>query len=275
MFMKVLPSNEPPNRLASQETRNNINDLPQMLGVHVGLLADSTCIYVTDHKECYVLRKLQRVLSAIETWCENWNIKINEDKIQAIYFSHRFRAPEAHLTLNGQDIPFISHVKYLDVIFDKRITWRLHIKMMEAKAFRTFIRISSLFKSERLKTNVKLTLREALILSVMTYTCPTWELAADTYLLKLQHMQNKALHIVGNFPRHTPVHDLHAAFNLPYVYDYITKLCRQQAEVIQNHENEHVRGTGQGEARHRKYKRLKLCSGQAYDCSSDQAAVIA
>jgi hypothetical protein len=24
MFMKVLPSNEPPNRLASQETRNNI-----------------------------------------------------------------------------------------------------------------------------------------------------------------------------------------------------------------------------------------------------------
>jgi hypothetical protein len=31
------------------------------------------------------------------------------------------------------------------------------------------------------------------------------------------------------------------------------KLCRQQAEVIQNHENEHVRGIGQGEARHRKY----------------------
>jgi hypothetical protein len=30
------------------------------------------------------------------------------------------------------------------------------------------------------------------------------------------------------------------AFNLPYVYDYITKLCRQQAEVIQNHENDYV-----------------------------------
>jgi hypothetical protein len=48
------------------------------------------------------------------------------------------------------------------------------------------------------------------------------------------------------------------AFNSPYVYDYITKLCRQRAEVIQNHVNEHVRGIGQGEARHRKYKRLKL-----------------
>jgi hypothetical protein len=43
--------------------------------------------------------------------------------------------------------------------------------------------------------------------------------------------------------------------------DYITTLCRQQAEVIQNHENENVRNTGQGEPRHRKYKRFKLGGG--------------
>jgi hypothetical protein len=59
------------------------------------------------------------------------------------------------------------------------------------------------------------------------------------------------------------------AFNLPYVYDYITKVCRQQAEVIQNHENEQVHSIGQGKARHRKYKRLKLGAGHAYDHSSD------
>jgi hypothetical protein len=42
-------------------------------------------------------------------------------------------------------------------------------------------------------------------------------------------------------------------------------MWRQQAEVIQNHRNEDE----QGEARHRKYKRLKLDGGQAYDRSSD------
>jgi hypothetical protein len=57
--------------------------------------------------------------------------------------------------------------------------------------------------------------------------------------------------------------------SIPYVYDYMTKLSRQQAEVIQNHENANVRNTGQGEAQHRKYKRLKLGGGQAYDRSSD------
>jgi hypothetical protein len=68
---------------------------------------------------------------------------------------------------------------------------------------------------------------------------------------------------------------LRTAFILPYVYDYITKLCRQEAEVIQNHENEHVRGTGQGKAMHRKCRRLKLGGGQAYGRSSDKAAVVA
>jgi hypothetical protein len=55
---------------------------------------------------------------------------------------------------------------------------------------------------------------------------------------------------------------------IPYVYDYITKSCRQQAEVFQNHENETVRSIDQGEAPHRKYKRLKLGGGHVYDCSS-------
>jgi hypothetical protein len=115
---------------------------------------------------------------------------------------------------------------------------------------------------------MKLILHKALIRSVMTYACSAWELTADTQHLNLQRLRNKVF-LTGNFPRFTLVRDLHTAFSLPYVYDYIRKLCRQQAEVIRNHENEHVRSTGQGEAGHRKYKRLKLGGGPAYDRSSD------
>jgi hypothetical protein len=62
------------------------------------------------------------------------------------------------------------------------------------------------------------------------------------------------------------VHDMHVAFQIPYVY-YITKLYRKQAEVIQNHENENVCYIGQSESQHRKYKRLKLGGGHLYVCS--------
>jgi hypothetical protein len=59
------------------------------------------------------------------------------------------------------------------------------------------------------------------------------------------------------------------------MYDYITRLCRQQAQVIQNLENAHNRITGQGEARRRKYKKLEIGGGQGFDRSSDYTAVVA
>jgi hypothetical protein len=241
---------------------------PQIQGVHLALFADDTCLYATDRKEGFIIRKLQRGLTSVEAWCERWNIKINEDQTQGIYFSHSRRPPAARFTLNGKDIPFVNSIKYLSVTFEKKITLRLHINMIEAKAFRTFIRIYSLFKSERLSASIKLTIHKALIRSVMTYASPAWEFVRDTHILKLQYLQNKVLHTIGNFPRRTPVRELHTAFNIPYMYDFITKLCRQQAEVILNHDNENVRNIGQGEARHRKYKRLQLGGGQAYDRSS-------
>jgi hypothetical protein len=102
----------------------------------------------------------------------------------------------------------------------------------------------------------------------MTYACPAWEFAAESHLLKLQRLQNKVLRTIGNFQRRTPVRDMHVAFQIPYVYDYITKSCRQQAEVILNHKNKNIRYSGQGEAPHRKYKRLKVGGGHVYDCLS-------
>jgi hypothetical protein len=53
--------------------------------------------------------------------------------------------------------------------------------MIEARAFRTFIRIYSLFKSERLNANIKMALHKALFISVKTYAwgrIPLIEIAA-------------------------------------------------------------------------------------------------
>jgi hypothetical protein len=81
---------------------------------------------------------------------------------------------------------FYVTTRYICIIWWSCMTWRLHIQMIEAKAFRTFIRIYSLFKSECLSANIKLTLHKALIRSVTAYACPAWEFAAESYLLKLQ-----------------------------------------------------------------------------------------
>jgi hypothetical protein len=60
---------------------------PKQKGVHLALFADDTCLYATVRKEGLVVIKLLCGLSSMETWCVRWNVKINADKIQGIYFS--------------------------------------------------------------------------------------------------------------------------------------------------------------------------------------------
>jgi hypothetical protein len=112
-----------------------INDNPQTIGVNLALFAEDTCLYATESKDGYVLRKVQHGLNSMSACCERWNIKISEDKTQSIYFSYQSRPPDSLLTLNGRNIPFVNSVKYLGVIFDKRMTWRLYIEKIGAKAF--------------------------------------------------------------------------------------------------------------------------------------------
>jgi hypothetical protein len=81
---------------------------------------------------------------------------------------------------------------------------------------------------------------------MMTCACPAWELEAGSYLLKLQRLQNKVLRTIGDVPRRTPTRDLDVAFRITYLYDFVTKLCRQQTIIILNHENVDIHNIGQG-----------------------------
>jgi len=118
-----------------------------------------------------------------------------------------------------------------------------------------------------LSVGAELIIYKALFKSMYTYACPAWEFAADSYLLKLQRLRNRALRTIGNLPRHNPIRDLHRSFKIPYLYDYVTHLCRKQSSVIRKHDNVIIRNIDQDEARHTKYNRLKHGGGQAYDLS--------
>jgi hypothetical protein len=111
-----------------------------------------------QHANLSIYDKKQRGLNSMAAWYERWNIKITEDRTLAI---------SSYVEWTKHSI--LSGVKYLSVIFDKGMTWILYIDTIEAKNFRTFIRLYSLFKSERLSANIKQPLHKVLIRSVMTY----------------------------------------------------------------------------------------------------------
>jgi hypothetical protein len=86
-----------------------INDALVPSGAHLALIADYTCIRATEQHERRVLSKFQCGLTAVGSWCQRSNIKINEDKTQAIYFSRRRRMETTHQNDRSQ---VLGHVYY-------------------------------------------------------------------------------------------------------------------------------------------------------------------
>jgi hypothetical protein len=137
------------------------NEAPVTPGIHFALFADDTCIYSTKKIERRVLCKLQCGLTALKSWYEVWNTKINEEELKISISPEHVRVPE--------NIPFANSAKCLGVIFDRKKTWRLNIGRIAAKALVTYIRTYSLIKSKCLSINNKRILYKVLIMSIIVY----------------------------------------------------------------------------------------------------------
>jgi hypothetical protein len=103
--------------------------------------------------------------------------------------------------------------------------------MTDVKAFKTFTRISSPFRSERLTANIKLTLHKALIRSVMNNVYPAWELEGDVYLLKLLRLQRKFSSSIEHF-QGTHQSTICTRFSTFRTYTItLSKLCKEQSRL--------------------------------------------
>ena len=69
-------------------------------------------------------RKVVRGFTQTQSCYECWNIKISEDKAQAIYLPRGYGGAESHLILKERYSPSLIQVKYVGAIFDRRNTFR-------------------------------------------------------------------------------------------------------------------------------------------------------
>jgi hypothetical protein len=68
--------------------------------------------------------------------------------------------------------------------------------------------------------------------------------------LKRRDHSRDLVRVIAYPDRRTSIRKLHVALRIPYVYDYMTTLCRKTDRS--NHPNLNALVTGQGEAMHRK-----------------------
>jgi hypothetical protein len=60
-----------------------------------------------------------------------------------------------------------------------------------------------------------------MIRPVLTHAAPVWSNTPSSNYRHLQLLQSKCLRVIGNYPRRTPVSNLHSALNLEPIHEFI------------------------------------------------------
>lgn len=202
-----------------------INDLPRTTNTEVALFADDTAIFTSSWRTDTIVNRLQTAATKVNKYCQKWRIKLNPAKSETIMFTKRRPAGYSNVTLNGNQIEWSSHVRYLGVILDKRLTFTKHIKHLCDRAYAALFQLFPLFNPKsKLSSENKMLIYKSAIRPILTYGSPVWKQMCKTNYRKLQIIQNKSLRIISGLPRYTPIVSLHEFLNICYLNEYIEQL---------------------------------------------------
>src|SRR5215475_7268099 len=117
---------------------------------------------------------------------------------------------------------------------------------------------------ERLQNGTHIIHETSALDSTTPYAAPVWSSTSLTNYHHLQVYQSKCLRVIGNFPRRTPITNLHAHLQMIPILQFIYLLTDKLFMSCPAHPNTLVRNTGNSttEDLHRQYtkyihKRIK------------------
>ena len=150
-------------------------DQPQLNDTVAALFADDTCIFAISRFYKAIAKRLQKSAQRCIKYFKKWKIGVNADKFQALFISRRIRrqTPSGPLRLSNSAINWSEYVKYLGVVFDKRLTMKKHYDHALDKAMKAVkLFYSMLCRRSRLNKRSKIKLYKAAIRSILTYASP-------------------------------------------------------------------------------------------------------
>ena len=138
-------------------------------------------------------------LEGVAQWLNANRLIINAKKTEYILIGSRksikmFYDTGIVLQLNGCNLNEVNQCKYLGVIIDQNLTWKLHIDYMCRKLVKNLflLRKARMYITE----HIARTLYYTIIQSHLDYCSPVWSNTFDISLNKLRVLQKRALRIV-------------------------------------------------------------------------------
>ncbi|GFW97269.1 RNA-directed DNA polymerase from mobile element jockey [Trichonephila clavipes] len=202
-----------------------INDIPKAVEVHLAMYADVTAIFTQNIYNCNIIERLQNYVIRLETWLNDWKIKVNASKSACLLFTRqRCIGNLPHVNIFNQPVPWVTEYKYLGLILDTKLNFAKHIRSTHQKAAGMRCTLNHLISPKsKLALRQKILLYKAIFRPIMLYASPIWATTAVTHLKRLHTFRNIQLRRAANTPWFVRNEVLHKDLNVPPLLDFIKK----------------------------------------------------
>ena len=173
-----------------------INPLLETLslqGIDVVAYADDIML-LTSGKCLNTLRDLlQSSLNYTQKWTSNCGLNLNPQKTEIILFTRKYKPPQLkEIKIREITIPLTKQIKFLGIILDSKLDWKLNISERVKKAYIAYYSCKRMF-SRRWGLSPKVThwIYTSIVRPILLYGIVVWWQALEikTNRLKLERVQ--------------------------------------------------------------------------------------
>ncbi|GFT03523.1 probable RNA-directed DNA polymerase from transposon X-element [Trichonephila clavipes] len=156
-------------------------------------------------------RQLQTAVNNILKWCDTNGHSISASKSCCVHFCRkRGIHPDPEIRIRAVQIPVVPDVRFLGVIFDRRLTFLPHILHLRKRCEKSLnlLKVLSNTSWGADRTSL-LRVYQAIVLSRIDYGCVVYGSACNSTLKKLDPVHHMALRICSGAFRTSPMQSLY------------------------------------------------------------------
>jgi ribonuclease HI len=196
-----------------------INDITTIIPPYIShsLYVDDLTIYTSSKRIPMAIRRLQRTVNNLNSWASSVGYSFSSEKTEYMIFRRRrlHLADNLGLCLGGKALRYVSSHKFLGLIFDERLNWKRHVKILKQSCC---IPISLLNHLSRIswgsdRHSLRL-LYNSLVQSKLDYGTHVYGNASPNTLKTLDSIRNQGLRLISGAFRSSPIDSLHADINM-------------------------------------------------------------
>jgi len=169
---------------------------------------------------------------------DKWKIKINPNKSVAVPFGFKQQVPSINVNINNVSLEWDNEVKYLGIIFDRRLSWTPHIDYSIQKVRATKRTLYPfLARNSHLNLRNKLLMYNLIPKQIMLYGSTVWGQTCNRNLKRLEAQQSILLRQIVDAPWFVRNTAIRRDLKTPTLRDELTSRNRKMLSSFLNHPN--------------------------------------